>query len=205
MRGINLYHDLRMAAYTIWCTAAASLLFRVAGIGVGRGLVSAGMPIIRRYRGARVVVGRRLHLVNCTSANLIGVNHPCTLGAYSGATVIIGDDCGFSGTTISARKEIIIGNHVLVGANTIIADHDFHPLDHLRRRDPSDFGAIKTAPVRIEDDVFVGANVTILKGVTIGARSVIGAGSIVTRSVPEGTIWAGNPARMVGTFADERD
>jgi acetyltransferase-like isoleucine patch superfamily enzyme len=74
-------------------------------------------------------------------------------------------------------------------------DTDFHPLDPERRRnDPLD-GA--TRPVVIEDDVFIGMNSLILKGVRLGKGCVIGAGSVVTHDVPAGAVAAGNPARII--------
>lgn len=55
----------------------------------------------------------------------------------------------------------------------------------------------KTKPVIIKDGAFIGTDCIILKGVTIGEKSVIGAGSVVTKSVPDGEIWAGNPAKFI--------
>ena len=100
-----------------------------------------------------------------------------------------------TGGTICAEESITIGDDVWVGGNCTITDTDFHPLhleDRLAR--PLD-GA--TAPVMIEDGAFIGMQSLILKGVTIGARSVIGAGSVVTRNIPPGVIAAGNPARVI--------
>ena len=100
-----------------------------------------------------------------------------------------------TGGTICAAERIIIGNNVAVGANTIITDTDFHPLDFKQRPLKSSEG--KTASVVIEDDVFIGVNCMILKGVTIGQGSVVGAGSVVTNGVPPYAIVAGNPATFV--------
>jgi acetyltransferase-like isoleucine patch superfamily enzyme len=100
-----------------------------------------------------------------------------------------------TGGTICAEERIIIGDDVWVGANCVIADTDFHPLDLAARLAHPLDGA--TAPITIEDGVFIGMQSLILKGVTIGARSVIGAGSVVTRDVPPGVIAAGNPARII--------
>ena len=55
----------------------------------------------------------------------------------------------------------------------------------------------KAKPVIIKDGAFIGTDCIILKGVTIGEKSVIGAGSVVTKSVPDGEIWAGNPAKFI--------
>ena len=89
-----------------------------------------------------------------------------------------------------------------IGGNVRIYDHDFHSLDFQTRRGAEDQLQIQTRPVEIGDDVFIGANAIILKGVTIGARAVIGAGSVVSRNIGPDEIWAGNPARMVRAARD---
>ena len=77
----------------------------------------------------------------------------------------------------------------------VICDTDFHPLDPQQRAAKS--LDAKTAPITIADDVFIGMNALILKGVAIGAGAVIGAGSVVPRDVPAGAIVAGNPAQIL--------
>jgi acetyltransferase-like isoleucine patch superfamily enzyme len=107
----------------------------------------------------------------------------------------IGDHSGLSGTVLSARSLIQIGQRVLIGGNVRIFDHDFHPTGW-QERCAGDPGA--TRPVVIGDDVFIGTNVIVLKGVQIGERSVIGAGSVVTLSeIPPDSLVAGNPAKIV--------
>lgn len=88
---------------------------------------------------------------------------------------------------------IRIGARALIGSCVRIFDSDFHDLDPLRRRG----GEAKMAAVELQDNVFIGDNAMILKGVTVGRDSVIGAGSVVVRSIPPGVIAAGNPARVV--------
>lgn len=95
-----------------------------------------------------------------------------------------------------ADERIDVGDRVLLGANVLITDTDFHPLDPAVRRETPQAGA--RAPVVIEDDVFIGTQAVILKGVHIGRGAVVGAGAVVTRAVPAGAIVAGNPARIVG-------
>src|SRR4030042_560098 len=100
-----------------------------------------------------------------------------------------------TGGTLCAAEHISIGNNVIIGANSTIIDTDFHTLKpEMRKRLPQ---AAHTSPVTIDDDVFIGMNCLILKGVTIGRSSVIGAGSVVTRSIPAGVIVVGNPAKVV--------
>jgi acetyltransferase-like isoleucine patch superfamily enzyme len=102
-----------------------------------------------------------------------------------------------SGTTICAVTSVSIGQRVLLGADVLIADTDFHVVDRLPRR----FDAIPMArpddAVVIEDDVFVGARAIVLKGVRIGHGSVIGAGSLVTEDVPPNVVAAGSPCKPI--------
>ncbi|WNM18754.1 acyltransferase [Flavobacterium capsici] len=92
-----------------------------------------------------------------------------------------------------AFSKITIEDNVLIGVNCSIIDNDGHSLQPDKRNDDQP----KTASVTIEENVFLGDNVTILKGVTIGKNSVIGNGSIVTKSIPDNSIAAGNPARVI--------
>jgi acetyltransferase-like isoleucine patch superfamily enzyme len=112
--------------------------------------------------------------------------------------IVIGDD-----TTImfrfqcNAARSVRIGNHVLIASNVLITDADHVlerggvPITRCRK--------LKIRPVRVEDNCWIGQNAVILKGVTIGRDSIIGANSVVTRDVPPGSIVAGNPARIIGT------
>jgi acetyltransferase-like isoleucine patch superfamily enzyme len=111
-----------------------------------------------------------------------------------------------------AEERIEIGSHCLVSWNVGIADSDFHPLQPAQRlidsqalapyfKDRPPRPKLKTAPVIISDNVWIGMNATILKGVTIGENSVVAAGSVVTKSVPPNVVVAGNPAVVVKKFA----
>ena len=83
----------------------------------------------------------------------------------------------------------------MIGVGCTICDTDFHPIDHKERATPRIRG--KKAKVTIEDDVFLGMHSIVLKGVTIGARTVVAAGSIVTKSLPPDVIAGGCPARVI--------
>jgi maltose O-acetyltransferase len=93
---------------------------------------------------------------------------------------------------------IRIGAGALIGSHVQIFDSDFHDLRPGRRRD----GRPRTGAVELGEDVFIGDGVKILKGVTVGRHSVVGAGSVVTSSIPEGVVAAGNPARVIRTLSD---
>ena len=128
-------------------------------------------------------------MLSSPTANLIGVNRPCMISTMSAkAEIKVGNDCGFSGTVVAAFESIVLGNHVICGANTLITDSNWHPEDP-RSGVP--------APIRIGNNVWLGVNTTVLKGVVIGENSVIGAGSIVTTDIPANVVAAGNPCRVI--------
>lgn len=172
------------------------LIFALAGVRWGRGWRFYGVPILQKHRRSTLVIGDDLMLRSIAHSNALSPNHAVILSARRpGAQLIIGRGFGMTGGTICAEERVSIGDNVWVGANCTITDTDFHPLrleDRLAR--PLD-GA--TAPVVIEDGVFVGMDTLILKGVTIRAGSVIGAGSVVTHDIPPFVIAAGNPARVI--------
>jgi acetyltransferase-like isoleucine patch superfamily enzyme len=122
----------------------------------------------------------------------------------------IGDYCYFTNAVLLCELSVRIGNYVVIGWNTTIADTDFHPLaPALRIADAiacSPLAAGRPRPpvaqraVVIEDDVWIGPNATILKGVRIGAGSFIEPGALVTRDVPPRSRVAGNPAAVIGAI-----
>jgi len=114
------------------------------------------------------------------------------------AQLIIGSNVGMSGTTIVCHKGITIGSNVKIGGNVCIYDTDFHSLDsNMRRNYQNDNEKTIQEDITIADDVFVGAHTSILKGVSVGENSIIGACSVVTKNIPANEIWAGNPARFI--------
>ncbi|PQJ36436.1 hypothetical protein BSZ35_11040 [Salinibacter sp. 10B] len=155
-----------------------------------------GRPIIQKHRGSQIEMGNGLTLRSWPRSNPLAPTAPVVLSTRrADAAIDIGTNCGFTGTTLVAAEEIQIGNRVLVGGNASIVDFDFHPLTPEARAEDINAGA--AAPIVIEDDVFVGMESLILKGVTIGEGAVVGAGSVVTQDVPPRTVVAGNPATVV--------
>lgn len=110
------------------------------------------------------------------------------------AVLKIGDNVGISSSCIWVTDSITIGDHVNIGADTLILDTDAHHLDWQERRNG---GERSSEPIIIEDDAFIGTRSIILKGVTIGARSIIGAGSVVAKSIPPDCVAAGNPCKII--------
>ena len=110
----------------------------------------------------------------------------------------IGRQVRMSGATICAADKVAIGDRVVIGANAVIVDTDFHAMDPVVRSSSIDEMEAAAEPVCIEEDVFIGSGVFVLKGVRIGRGAFIGAGSVVTRDVPAMAVAAGNPARVIG-------
>lgn len=172
--------------------------FRCLGVKLGAGCRIEGKVMLRLDERAAVRIGRGVQLVGGYGINRIGRNLATCLSAGAGAEIRIGDGVGISDSCLWAMERIEIGDHANIGADCIILDHDAHSLEAAHRRDYSiDKGHIATAPVIIGEDVLLGARCIVLKGVHIGARSVVGAGSVVTKDIPEDEIWAGNPARKI--------
>jgi acetyltransferase-like isoleucine patch superfamily enzyme len=173
------------------------LFFAWHGISWGRGWRIYGLPIIQKHRHSRMSFGAGLSLRSFVRSNPLGPNHPVILATWrEESSLEVGANFAMTGGAVCASKKIIIGNNVAVGANSLIVDTDFHPIiPEDRRLNPNEG---KTAEIIIEDDVFIGMNCLILKGVTIGRGSLVGAGSVVTKKVPPGIIVAGNPAQTIG-------
>ena len=143
--------------------------------------------------------------------NHVSVYAGCSFAIQKDGHCTVGDFTLLNGAIVMAEELVQIGSHCLISWGVGIADSDFHPLEPAQRLIDSKALApffknrpprpkLKTAPVKIGDNVWIGMNAVILKGVTIGDNSVVAAGAVVTRSVPPNTIVAGNPAVTVKSF-----
>lgn len=115
--------------------------------------------------------------------------------------IVIGDGCTFMFRfQVNAAQSVRIGNYVLAASNVLITDFDHvvepggTPITRSQKFD--------AAPVTIEDNCWLGQNVVIAKGVTIGHDSIVGANTVVTRDVPPCSVVAGNPARVIKQVGD---
>jgi acetyltransferase-like isoleucine patch superfamily enzyme len=164
--------------------------YQLQGVKFGRNTMFYGKPHIRILANTQIKIGNNCRFRSGHTSNLIGINRPCILSTHGGNDnkIIIGNDCGFSGTVIGAFTQITIGNNVKCGANTLITDSDWH------QEDPRS-GPAK--PIIIGDNVWLGVNAVVLKGVTIGENTVIGANSLVVKDIPANVIAAGNPCKVI--------
>ncbi len=159
-------------------------------IKIGAGTKFWGHANLKKEPGTFLEIGKYCRFRSTHTSNLIGVNRPCIISVQGPekSRLSIGNNCGFSGTVIGCFLEVTIGNDVMCGANTLITDSNWHPND--KRSD-------QPKPVIIEDHVWLGVNVTVLKGVRIGKNAVIGANSVVTKNIPNDAIAAGNPCVVI--------
>lgn len=161
---------------------------RLWGIKFGKRCSFRGNMILYLHKDSMIKIGDNCRFNSISYYNFRGINHRCILSTgKKNAQIIIGNNCGFSGVSIVADKRVIIGDNVLCGANVIIGDRN----DHQERYD------VPPLDVLIGNNVWIGMNTTIMKGVAIGNNSIIGASSLVTKDVPANEIWGGVPARYI--------
>lgn len=165
------------------------------GVKIGKGCRFNGKMHFNRIQECCISIGEKCMFNSNHKSNLIGVYSPCMISTISkGAIIEIGDNCGFSGTVIGAALHIKLGNNVRCGANTLITDSDWHTDDYRTGKDKE---------VIIEDNVWLGYGVKVLKGVHIGKNSLIGANSVVTRDIPANSIAVGSPAKVIKTLGNK--
>lgn len=177
------------------CSLPTTLSLKCKGIKISGVVYSGGWIFASRSKDSEISIGRNCRFMNWSMGNLIGLNHRCMISTgNAGAKLTIGNNCSFSGASIWCFDSITLKDNVRIGANVTIMDGDAH------QDDPR---AGVNAPVVIEENVWVGANTIILKGVTIGRNSLIGAGSVVVKSIPENVIAAGNPCKVIRRLEEE--
>lgn len=139
-------------------------------------------------------------LFSCNSGPTfgIGIGVCSKISVSKGALLTIGKQFGMSNTVINCHEAITIGDYVNIGDGCLIMDSNFHSTDWKVREDRMlDVRSAKTAPIKIGNHVFVGARSIICKGVNIGDRTIVAAGSVVVKDIPEDCIAGGNPARVI--------
>lgn len=185
---IHKYDNFTLDCYKTYCNFCVKIISFFRAVAIGQNCKFFGIPHFRRFLFSTIHIGNNCTFRSDQASNLIGVNHRCILSTHFKESVIkIGDNCGFSGVTIGAAKKIIIGNNVLCGANAVITDFDWH----------LDISNTLPDPVIIHDNVWIGLNTVILKGVEIGENSIIGANSLVLSNIPANVIAGGVPCKVL--------
>ena len=155
-----------------------------------------GFPIISLKKGADIQVGKNLTMISNSFFSEIGVDHPVIIRLLNkNSKLRIDNNVGISGGSICVAKEVVIENEVMLGSNVLIAETDFHSVEPYNRRYSKD--SARAEKIVVKNNVYIGMNTIILKGVTIGENTVVGAGSIVTKNIPPNVIAAGNPCEVI--------
>lgn len=163
--------------------------------------------------------GIKIRLDNPTDRKYLVIGADCIVSGNfvfesSAGIITIGNHSYIGDGTFISRSSIEIGDNVTIAWGGTVYDHDSHSLDYMKRRKDiddelddirngcnfiqnKDWSDVNCKPIKICDDAWIGMNVIILKGVTVGEGAIVGAGSVVTKDVPAWTVVAGNPARVV--------
>lgn len=169
------------------------------GVCHGKGILFQGRTIIRTRDKGEIVFGERVIFNSERDTNLVGLMNPTILDTRFGGRIEIGDRTGASSVVISSKSSVKIGARCKIGGNVRIYDHDFHSLNPTIRCTDNDRDSIRTSPIEIGDDCFIGTNAVILKGTKLGARSIVAAGSVVFGlNVPDDSLVRGNPGVIEG-------
>ena len=163
--------------------------------------------------------GIKLRLDVPIQRKYLSIGHDCIVGGTfvfesTLGNVIIGNHSYIGGSTFISRSKIEVGDNVTIAWGSTFYDHDSHSLDYMKRRqdiddelndirlgrnfiENKDWSDVNSKPIKICNDAWIGMNVIVLKGVTIGEGAIVGAGSVVTKDVPAWSVVAGNPACII--------
>lgn len=177
---IQFYYLLGVKVLSIFTRLVLSKVYLFPCNKVGKLVTTRGKPKIQN-RG-RIIIGDRVAIWSIFDKTKLFV-HPK-------ATLIIGQYSRINGVHISVQQSVTIGKRVRIGPYTLIMDSDFHDVYNRSKSG-------KVGSITIGDDVWIASRVIILKGVNIGRSAMVAAGSVVTHDVPENTLVAGVPARVI--------
>lgn len=168
---------------------------RLHGIKIGHNVIINGRILFSGTN--KVIIEDNVYINSNEKSNPIGGNIRCYFKTTGGGHIIIKKGTRLSNVAICSTKEVYIGENVYIGGNVCIYDTDFHSIDYNERIKGNDDNGIKSLPVKINEGVFIGAHSIILKGVEIGERSVIAAGSIISKNVNEREMVASSSLRLI--------
>ena len=178
-------------------TLVAWLRLRAHGATVGRGLRVRGPLRLHCHRTASIRIGNDCRIISgFKGGNPVGGFARMALWVGPGGRLQIGNRVGMSSSTIVCMRSVLIEDEALLGGGSQVFDTDFHSMD-ADERALSPHPQVRTAPVIVRRRAFVGGHSILLKGSMVGEGAILGAGSVLRSVVPDGQVWAGNPARFL--------
>ena len=192
----TLFLALRMISTNVnrsFSTGITYFICFLKNVKIGKSNQFYGTPLFERMPLSNIIVGNNCRIRSDITTNLSISKKSIFRTFNKGALIEIKDNTGINGSVITCAEKIVIGRNVLMGYNCYISDTDNHVIDPALRHT----GKAETAPIDIGDNVWLGANVVVLKGVSIGENSVIGANSLVLSSIPSNVVAIGNPCRVI--------
>lgn len=201
----NFFWGLRylsvLVLHPIYSIIAKLRLF-VLGAKTGKNFKVFGGLHLLIHPASQVSIGCEVRINSSHVLNFVGGFHQTGIHVNKNAKLIIGDRVALSNSTIVCTNRIEIEDNVFIGGDCNIYDTDFHPIDASERIN-NRLDKVKTAPILIKRGSFIGAHSIILKGVTIGENAIIGAGSLVSKDIPDNEIWAGNPIKKIRKISEQ--
>ena len=190
------YKSISLRQATGWWTLYTRILFCLNGVKC-ISLKALGRARVNVSIGGRVSIGNNFYIRTGLFYTEVGSTGSRILVGPQGV-LTIGNNVGMSNATIVADCSVTIGDNVMIGGGVQIFDTNFHSTDStIRTSGHENRDDVKKAPIVIGNNVFIGTNCIICKGVTIGDNAIIAAGSVVVKSVPAGEVWGGNPAKVI--------
>lgn len=192
---MKLLYRIKNTLYHRWNTKTI-----VESIRLGGGKIGRNVSIVV-LKGGSFTCGKNVVILSSGIEYAEG----CRIAVLPGATLSIGDYTGMSQVSITCKNSITIGAHCTIGAGVMMFDTNFHNTDWRVRRTLDDLKTAKTAPITIGNDCFIGTRSIICKGVSIGDRSIIAAGSVVVSNIPSDCIAGGNPCKVIKQLNNNED
>lgn len=189
----KIFYALRQAKSDI----ANQIIFSHYGVKVEKPVGHIeGVITVRTSKKGSIRIGENAELRSGKSYNIVGGDTRMVMRTIGDGHIAIGKHVGIANSALVSASSICIEDNVMIGNGCKIWDTDFHSLDYDERVQVIDTN-YATNPIFIKCGAFIGGNCIVLKGVTIGEKSIVGAGSVVTKSIPDGEIWGGAPARFI--------
>jgi len=166
-------------------------------------IILGNLPFFKVPKNGKVSLSNNVTLNSDFKNSNTALTNRCKFVTGYEGSISIGQNTQLNGVCIVSYKEVVVGKNCQIASSTFIADTDFHPVNPVEREkqvlgETFSFSSVSNEKISIGDNVWVGWNSTILKGVTIGDNSIVAAGSVVlSGAFPANVIIAGNPAKVV--------